>query len=114
MHILVNVYRVARGDFMVIFKGKEAVCGILLTIDRGWRYKMTAEDTLIVKIVDEDRNVLTKTYTHEACDDIDKYVTVELSPEETQAMSLGRGTITAYLNDLVVIRPTEFYVKEAI
>lgn len=75
---------------------------------------MTEEDTLVVKIVDEDRNVLTKTYTHEACDDIDKYVTVELSPAETQGMSLGRGTITAYLNDLVVIRPTEFYVKEAI
>ena len=114
MRILLNVYRVARGDFMIIFRGKEAVCGILLTIDRVWRYKMAAEDTLVVKFVDEDRNVLTKTYTHEACDDIDKYVTVELSPEETQAMSLGRGTMTAYLNDLVVIRPTEFYVKEAI
>ena len=45
---------------------------------------------------------------------VDKYVTVQLTPEETQAMSLGRGTITAYLNDLVVIRPTEFYVKEAV
>ena len=99
---------------MIIFRGKEAVCGILLTIDRGWRYKMTAEDTLIVKIVDNDMHVLTKNYTAADCDDIDKYVTVELSPAETQTMSLGRGTITAYLNDNVVIRPTEFYVKEAI
>lgn len=99
---------------MIIFKGKEAVCGILLTIDRGWRYKMTAEDSLTVKIVDNDKHVLTKHYTSADCDDVDKYVTVQLTPEETQAMSLGRGTITAYLNDLVVIRPTEFFVKEAV
>ena len=98
---------------MIIFKGKEAVCGILLTIDKGWRYQMTAEDTLTVKIVDQDKNILTKTYTHEACDSKDKYITVELSPAETEGMSLGRGTITAYFNDLVALRPTEFFVKEA-
>lgn len=74
---------------------------------------MTAEDTLTVKIVDQDKNVLTKTYTYEACDSEDKYITVELSPAETEAMSLGRGAITAYFNDLVALRPTEFFVKEA-
>ena len=73
---------------------------------------MTAEDTLTVKIV-QDKNVLTKTYTHEACDSKDKYITVELSPAETEGMSLGRGTITAYFNDFVALRPTEFFVKEA-
>ena len=75
---------------------------------------MTAEDTCIVKIVDHDMNVITKVYDSSACDSIDKYITVQLSPEETATMSLGRGTLTAYMNDLVVIRPTEFYVKEAI
>ena len=75
---------------------------------------MAAEDSLTVKIVDSDKHVLTKHYTSADCDDVDKYVTVQLTPEETQAMRLGRGTITAYLNDLVVIRPTEFYVKEAL
>lgn len=99
---------------MIIFKGKKAVCGILLTIDRGWRYQMMSGDSLTVKIVDNSRNVITKNYTSEDCDSIDKYVTVELSPEETQSLSIGRGTITAYLNDLVVIRPTEIYVKEAV
>ncbi len=99
---------------MIIFKGKKAVCGILLTIDRGWRYQMTADDSLTVKIIDKDRNVITKNYTSEDCDSIDKYVTVELSPQETQGLSIGRGTITAYLNDLVVIRPTEIFVKEAV
>ena len=99
---------------MIIFKGKEAVCGILLSIDRVWRYAMTAQDTFTVKIVDSDRNVLTKTYSSAACDSVDKYITVKLTPAETAAMSVGRGTMTAYLNDLVTLRPTEFYVKEAI
>ena len=99
---------------MIIFKGKEAVCGILLTIDKVWRYAMTAEDTLTVKIVDRDRNVLTKNYTSADCDSVDKYITVIITPEETAAMAVGRGTITAYMNDLVAVRPTEFYVKEAI
>lgn len=99
---------------MIIFKGKEAVCGILLTIDRVWRYAMTPQDTLTVKIVDKDKNVLTKTYSSADCDGVDKYITVILTPEETAGMSVGRGTMAAYLNDLVTIRPTEFYVKEAI
>ena len=114
MHILVNVYRVARGDFMIIFKGKKAVCGVLLTIDVVWRYVLSGDDVLTVKIVDSDRNVLTKTYKHADVDSEDKYITVELSEAETAAMSIGRGTITAYMNDLVALRPVEIYVKEAI
>ncbi len=99
---------------MIIYRGKEAVFGVLLTIDHAWRYGMTAEDTCTVKIIDNDMKAITKVFDSSACDSIDKYITVILSPQETAEMSLGRGTLTAYMNDLVVIRPTEFYVKEAI
>lgn len=99
---------------MTIYKGKEAVCGIQLTIDRQWRYAMTAEDTLTVKFVDNDNNVLTKTYTQADADSIDKQVGVVLTETETAAMAIGRGIITAFMNDLTVLPPTEIYVKEAL
>lgn len=98
---------------MIIFKGKEAVFGIQLTIDRVWRYAMQNGETCTVKIVDNDKNVLTKVYTSADVDSIDKMITVSLSEAETAAMALGRGTLTAYFNDLVSLPPTEFYVKEA-
>lgn len=98
---------------MTIYKGKEAVCGIQLTIDRVWRYAMTAEDTLTVRFTDNIGNVLEKSYTSADVDSIDKQVGVVLSDVETAAMALGRGIITAYMNDLTVMPPTEIYVKEA-
>lgn len=98
---------------MIIYKGKEAVFGIQLTIDKVWRYAMQNGETFTVKIVDNDRNVLTKVYTSADVDSIDKTITVRLSDAETASMAIGRGTLTAYFNDLVSIPPTEFYVKEA-
>ncbi|MBP5433486.1 hypothetical protein [Ruminococcus sp.] len=99
---------------MTIYKGKEAVCGIQLTIDRWWRYAMTAQDTLTVKFIDVLGHVITKTFGSESVDSIDKQVGVILTGAETSTMSAGRGIITAYMNDLVVIPPTEIYVKEAL
>lgn len=98
---------------MTIYKGKEAVCGIQLTIDRVWRYAMTAEDTLTVRFTDNLGEVLEKTYSSADVDSIDKQVGVTLTESETAAMALGRGIITAYMNDLTVLPPTEIYVKEA-
>ena len=98
---------------MTIYKGKKAVCGIQLTIDRVWRYAMTAEDTLTVRFTDNLGEVLEKAYTSEDVDSIDKQVGVTLTEAETAAMARGRGIITAYMNDLTVLPPTEIYVKEA-
>lgn len=99
---------------MIIFKGKEAVFGIQLTIDRVWRYAMQDGETCTVKIIDNRKNVITKVYTSADVDSIDKTITVTLSKAETASMAIGRGTLTAYFNDLVSIPPTEFYVKEAL
>ena len=99
---------------MIIFSGKRAVCGIQLTIDRKWRYALQEGETCTVKIVDNDYNVLTKVYTSADVDPIDKMITVELTPEETSLMALGRGTISAYFNDLVALPPIAIYVKEAL
>lgn len=99
---------------MIIYKGKRAVCGIQLTIDKVWRYAMTAQDTLEVKVFDSKLKPIIKTYTSTDVDPIDKMVTVELSEAETASMAVGRGTIRAYMNDLVVLPPIEIYVKEAL
>ena len=99
---------------MIIFKGKRAVCGIQLTIDKVWRYAMTAQDRLEVKIFDSELKPIIKTYTSADVDSIDKMITIELSESETASMAIGRGTIRAYMNDLVVIPPIEIYVKEAL
>jgi hypothetical protein len=98
---------------MIIFKGKEAVFGIQLTIDKVWRYALQNGETCTVKIIDNSKNVITKVYTSADVDSIDKMITVSLSEAETAAMALGRGTLTAYFNDLVSLPPIEFYVKEA-
>lgn len=99
-------------DKMTIYKGKKAVCGILLTIDRVWRYVLSAEDTLTVRITDSAGNAITKTYGKADVDPETKYITVELQPEDTAGMSLGRGKLSAVMNDLVVVRPTRIMVKE--
>ena len=99
---------------MIIYKGKKAVCGIQLTIDKVWRYAMTAEDTLEVRIFDSDLKPIIKTYTSADVDGIDKMITIELSESETASMAIGRGTIRAYMNDLVVLPPYEIFVKEAL
>lgn len=75
---------------------------------------MTAEDTLTVKFVDNLGGVLEKTYTQADADSIDKQVGIILTETETATMALGRGLITAYMNDLTVLPPTEIYVKEAL
>lgn len=99
---------------MIILKGKRAVCGIQLTIDRAWRYVMQDQDLLTVRITDDERHTITKTYTSDDVDDIDKMITVELSPEDTSQLSLGRGIITAYMNELGVLPPQEIMIKEAL
>lgn len=99
---------------MIIFKGKKAVCGIQLTIDRVWRYAMTEQDVLTVRFTDCQKQTVTKTYTGTDVDPIDKMITVELEPSETSQLALGRGILTAYMNELAVILPTAIYVKEAL
>jgi hypothetical protein len=99
---------------MTIYKGKDAVCGIQLTIDKVWRYAMTAEDTLTVRFTDNIGNVLEKTYSSADVDSIDKQITVELSTVDTSQLSLGRGIITAYMNELCVLPPKTIYIKEAL
>jgi hypothetical protein len=75
---------------------------------------MTAEDSLTVRFTDNIGNVLEKSYTSADVDSIDKQITVELSPADTSQLSLGRGIITAYMNELCVIPPKEIFIKEAL
>ena len=75
---------------------------------------MTAEDTLTVRFTDSLGKVLEKTYSSADVDSIDKQVGVVLSDTETAAMALGRGIITAYMNELCVLPPKTIYIKEAL
>jgi hypothetical protein len=99
---------------MTIYTGKKAVCGIQLTIDRVWRYVMTAEDVLTVKVSDEYGNVISTELTHEDVDVIDKMVTVTFSGTQTSQLEAGRGKLMAYLNDLVVVQPQKIIIKGAL
>ena len=99
---------------MTIYTGKEAVCGIQLTIDRVWRYVMTAEDVLTVKLSDEYGNVISTELTQEDVDTIDKMITVTFSKAQTSQLEAGRGKLMAYLNDLVVVQPQKIMIKGAL
>lgn len=99
---------------MTIYKGKKAVCGIQLTIDRVWRYVMTAEDVLTVKVSDEYGNVISTELTQKDVDVIDKMVTVTFSGTQTSQLEAGRGKLMAYLNDLVVVQPQKIIIKGAL
>ena len=99
---------------MIIYRGKRAVCGIQLTIDRAWRYTMTAEDVLTVKATDDYGNVISTEMTAEDVDSIDKMLTVNFLPEQTINLLPGYGKLAAYLNDLVVVHPQKIKIKEAI
>jgi hypothetical protein len=99
---------------MTIYTGKKAVCGIQLTIDRVWRYVMTAEDVLTVKVSDEYGNVISTELTQEDVDVIDKMVTVTFSGAQTSQLMPGRGKLMAYLNDLVVVQPQKIIIKGAL
>ena len=90
---------------MTIYTGKEAVCGIQLSIDGVWRYVLSGDDVLRVVIEDDAEHSIIKEYTKADIDTEDKSITVNLSAEETTELVPGVGTITAYLNDLVVVRP---------
>ena len=99
---------------MTIYTGKKAVCGIQLTIDRVWRYVMTATDVLTVKVSDEYGNVISTELTQEDVDTIDKMVTVTFSGSQTSQLEAGRGKLMAYLNDLVVVQPQKIMIKGAL
>ena len=99
---------------MIIYKGKRAVCGIQLTIDRVWRYAMTNEDVLIVHVKDCENHTVEKTYTSEAVDSIDKIITIELESADTEGLTSGNGYIAAYMNDLCVLQPSKILIKEAL
>lgn len=99
---------------MKIYTGKSAVFGIQLTIDRVWRYVMTAEDVLTVKVSDEYGNVISTELTQEDVDVIDKMVTVTFSGTQTSQLEAGRGKLMAYLNDLVVVQPQKIMIKGAL
>ena len=99
---------------MNIYVGKEAVCGIQLTIDRVWRYVMTAEDVLTVKVSDEYGNVISTELTQKDVDVIDKMITVTFSGTQTSQLEAGRGKLMAYLNDLVVVQPQKIIIKGAL
>lgn len=99
---------------MILYTGKKAVCGIQLTIDKVWRYVMTATDVLTVKVSDEYGNVISTELTQEDVDSVDKQVTVTFTPAQTSQLSAGRGKLMAYLNDLVVVQPQKILIKGAI
>ena len=99
---------------MTIYAGKEAVFGIQLTIDKVWRYILTATDVLTVKVSDEYGNVIGVELTQEDVDSIDKMITAVFSPNVTSKLMPGRGKLMAYLNDLVVIQPQKIMIKGAI
>ena len=99
---------------MIIYTGKDAVCGIQLTIDKIWRYVMLPTDVLTVKAADEYGNVIAQELTSEGVDSIDKMVTVRFTANQTAQLMPGRGKLMAYLNDLVVVQPQKITIKGAI
>ena len=99
---------------MNIYVGKEAVCGIQLTIDKVWRYAMTAEDTLTVKVADTEGNVISTILNNSAVDSIDMMVTVIFPASLTAHLVPGKGKLMAYMNDLVVLPAQKIMIKEAI
>jgi len=99
---------------MIIYTGKQAVFGIQLTIDKVWRYAMTATDVLTVKVSDEYGSVISTELTQEDMDNVDKQVTVTYSSAQTAQLMPGRGKLMAYLNDLVVVQPQKIMIKGAI
>ena len=99
---------------MNIYIGKEAVCGIQLTIDKVWRYVMLPTDVLTVKASDEYGNVISQELTAEDVDSVDKQVTVRFTANQTAQLMPGRGKLMAYLNDLVVVQPQKILIKGAI
>jgi 3-methyladenine DNA glycosylase Mpg len=99
---------------MNIYVGKDAVCGIQLTIDRVWRYVMTATDVLTVKASDEYGNVIAQELTADDVDSIDKMVTVRFTANQTAQLMPGRGKIMAYMNDLVVLKSQKILIKGVI
>lgn len=99
---------------MIIYRGNKAVCGIQLTIDKVWRYVMTATDVLTVKASDEYGNVIAQELTSEDVDSIDKMVTVRFTANQTAQLMPGRGKLMAYLNDLVVVQPQKITIKGAL
>ena len=94
---------------MIIYTGKDAVCGIQLTIDKIWRYVMLPTDVLTVKAADEYGNVIAQELTSE-----DEMVTVRFTANQTAQLMPGRGKLMAYLNDLVVVQPQKITIKGAI
>ena len=99
---------------MNIYVGKDAVCGIQLTIDKVWRYVMTATDVLTVKAADEYGNVISQELTSKDVDSIDKMVTVRFTANQTAQLMPGRGKIMAYMNDLVVLKSQKILIKGVI
>lgn len=99
---------------MNIYVGKEAVCGIQLTIDKIWRYVMLPTDVLTVKAADEYGNVISTQLTSEDVDSIDKMVTVRFTADKTAQLMPGRGKLMAYLNDLVVLKSQKIMIKGVI
>ena len=99
---------------MTIYTGKEAVCGIQLTIDKIWRYVMLPTDVLTVKAADEYGNVISTQLTSEDVDSIDKMVTVRFTADQTAQLMPGRGKLMAYMNDLVVLKSQKIMIKGVI
>lgn len=97
---------------MIIHRGKKAVCGIQLTIDKVWRYVLSRGEVLTVKVVDSAGNDIVKTYTAEDVDPIDKMIRVELSETDTLCLEAGRGKISADVNGYLAVEPTSIYIKE--
>ncbi len=97
---------------MIIYKGKQAVCGIQLTIDRVWRYIMTDTDKLTVKITDCAGHSVINEYNSSAVDSEDKMITADFSAEQTSNLISGLGKLVVFLNDLVVVQPQRVMIKE--
>lgn len=99
---------------MTIYRGSKAVCGITLTIDRVWRYVMTAGDVLTVRFADNEGTKIVQTYTSEDVDPRDKIVTVRLTESDTLNLNPGRGTIAFDMNGYLAGRPTSIFIKEEV
>lgn len=99
---------------MKIYIGKDAVCGIQLTIDKVWRYVLSDNDIVTVRITDSEGHTLEKTYTKADIDSDTKMIKVSLTAEETALFHTGHAKITAYMNGLCVLPFKYIYVKEAL
>lgn len=100
---------------MIIYRGQKVSFGVLLTVDKNWKYELQADETLTVEIRNVDNEaVITKKFTKSDVDKKDKIISVTLSEEETKTLEKGRNYICLSVNGYIAMKPRPVIVKDVV